>query len=442
MEETMAVMTMTNSPTVGANRITLELEVQKYAHDLLSDHVVKEYRYVINEWRKYINRVVDAEREAQAAFEKVLLDSRTRQHEIMQRKTQVALLALSIVAGPALSWVAGSIENAIFPKYFSTRNRVSRRILLAQKDRPQSGRLYHMHYNEKEHNNVMAKVFGDSTSSALDRTVVEALRDVIGKIPPRKKGKSFQELRNLGSISSDADSDKTYHSLKTHLENALMDEEENTVRTISDLALEIRRSDNFGRKFVDRMLATFPGLQGADIQRQLNQARNQVESFVNDQRRLWADQWLYFGNFPPGTSTGDMARRMEREIWSVWILDQDFKVATIHPIYVGNPNPPEWTRSAAKGRDGSLFDDIIVDRLVDLGVVLPRTVRQIFNSANRHPDGRQKVSPDIHVRGGVNDARELAAVEQWAEHHPVELLSGTFDRTPRGIPHISMVHTR
>lgn len=437
----MTVKTIAKRSTVQANETALEIEVQNYAHDLLSDHVVKEYRYVINEWRKYINRVVDAEREAQAAFEKVLADSRIKQQEIMQRKTQVALLALSIVAGPALSWVAGSIENVIYPRYFSNRHRVSRRVLLARRQQPNSVMPYHMHANELDHNKVIAKVFGDNAASALDRTVVESLRDEIVKVSPRPKGKSFEELRQLGTIPADANSVRTHESLRTRLENALTDEEGNTVRMISDFALEIRRSDNFGRMFVARVLAKFPGLQSADFQRQLSQTRNQVESLVNDQRRIWANQWLYYGNYPPGTSTSEMARKIEREIWSIWILDQDFKLEEVHPIYRSNPDPPEWLRPAAKGRDGIPLDDVIVDRLVELGVVFPRTIRQYY-LANREPGNQEKESPAIRIRGGVNDPRELTAIEKWAEHHPVELLSGVFDRTPRTIPHISMVHTR
>lgn len=147
----MTVRTKPNSPAGASNHENLDLKAQSYSHALFFDHVVKECKCVLKEWRKYVNRVVDAERDAQTAFETVLKSSKAKQQKIEQRNSEVALLALSLVTGPALSWIGGIIENVIFPKYFSTRANVNQRIKLARESQPQVVAPFVMHSTQAHH---------------------------------------------------------------------------------------------------------------------------------------------------------------------------------------------------------------------------------------------------------------------------------------------------
>ena len=106
-EGTMTVKTLARKPAAGGtNRLALENEIQDYAAYLLSDHVVKEYKYVLGEWKKYINRVVDAEKEAQANFEKILNHILSEPQKAQQMKAQDC--ALRPVAGGGARESAGS----------------------------------------------------------------------------------------------------------------------------------------------------------------------------------------------------------------------------------------------------------------------------------------------------------------------------------------------
>ena len=220
------------------------------------------------------------------------------------------------------------------------------------------------------------------------------------------------------------------------LENALIDEERITVQAISDLALRIRRSQKFGGKVLDRMYALHPHLETADDKKQLYMARLKVENFVDDQRIQWANEWLYFGNLPPNTPMLEMARRIEREIWSIWITDQDFKMYSEQKGGFQGEVDGTWDEVYAEGRDKIRFTYDIVERLIELDVIAPQTAKQRQRSQTRAD--RQNPSVTFHME--LDDERELSAIDHWAEHHPVEMISGKFDHIRRAIPHITEVH--
>ena len=113
-----------------------------------------------------------------------------------------------------------------------------------------------------------------------------------------------------------------YTSLKTRLENALLTE--TTIKTISNLALDVRRSPEFGKNLLKKLYQQKPQLKKMKDP-EIQQAANAlIETIVDEGRAKWAQDWFYYGHDPATTSTQEMSQKLEREIWGLWILDMGF----------------------------------------------------------------------------------------------------------------------
>ncbi len=188
----------------GNNQMFLENAIRDYAHDLLAIHTVGEYQYVIGEWQKYINLVVDAERMALENHQQVLSKVMNQMQQEQQASAMFAMLALSLLAGPALSWIGAGIEFKLYP--FLTSQKRFKTIMAYTNDRSR-GEVVRMIHSENTHNHIMAKVFGDTTTSIGQQVVGNyLLNPMVNKTSTRAKGKSYQELMALSQIPANSKS--------------------------------------------------------------------------------------------------------------------------------------------------------------------------------------------------------------------------------------------
>jgi hypothetical protein len=424
-----------------SKQLIWENAVSDYAHDLLAIHVVREYEYQIGEWQKYINRVLDAEKIALENHQSVVTKVINKKQEQDQKSAMFANLALSLLGGAALSWISGVIQYKLYPKIASTPTLKETHIYLERRGKVDSGNVFLMSRSEKEHNKVTAKIFGDAAAGAVQATGVgRFFADVINKIPKRAEGKSYQELIAVAQIKDNAKSDDLYHSLKTRLENALIDEKTRTVKTISDLALAIKRDTNWGKEVLGHLYKTQPNLkQTNDVGHRLALNKH-TEDLIDYWRGEWAKEALYYGRNPPVTSTYEMSRRLEREIWAMWILDMNFSLVGYNNTSYAGEVISGGIDYFVIGRDGISFDSLILDRLIELGVIMPQTKQQFEALNNRNWGNPNKEKPEIIIRKEVDTGSEIDEINGWAAKHPPEMLSGNVDSLPRTLPSIINVH--
>ncbi len=413
--------------------------IVEYAHDLLATHTVREYEYVIGKWEDYINRVIDAEKMALDEHQKVLNAVLNQIQQQQQAGAMFAMLALTLVTGPALSWIGGAIQYKLYP-LLASQNRWKTAMVYMQ-NRLGKGNSYRMSISESEHNRVAAKIFGDAASNVAQQVGVERfLGRMVANISPRANTKTHQELSALLQIPANAPSRDLHQSLRTRMEASLRDEKEKTVKTISDMALELRRSSTFIKGAYEFFVKLNAQVRGGNVGVQQMAADRFVERMVDEQREKWAKEWLYYGNLPPQTSIVEMSRKIEREIWAMWIIDQEFTLYSQQKGSFAGEVDGTWEELYVAGRDGLAFHSLIVARLTDLGVVIPQTSRQFADLNERNWGNPNKEKPTVLVKDSVDDSQELDEIQAWAKNRQPELLSGHFDSQPRNIGSIVNVH--
>ncbi|HEX8396842.1 MAG TPA: hypothetical protein VF644_05415 [Pyrinomonadaceae bacterium] len=430
-----------NNANNANDEVIVENAIREYAKGLLEDDVIGEYECQIAEWEMFLNKVLDAERLALKNHEDTLKKVLNEQQEQDQLGAMFAMMALSLASGPALSWIVGAIETRVFPKYFSMRQNTSQKVLLEHKNNT-TPTFFTRYRSENEYNQVAAKVFGEFTANVVQKGYIDPINYYISKLPERNAGnnnRSYQELTAIALIPDNDNSDNLYKSLKTGIENALKEEIMTTRSRIRELALNVRRDTQFGKTMLNILYKLNPQAEKWGLREKQKAAELFIENWIDGCRAEWAKKWLYFGNNPPTTSIYEMSRRLEREIWKMWILDQEFKFHKTEPT----DNQDGATLIGFKwveGRNKIKLHKLIVERLIDLGVVIPQTSKQ-FEALNERNFGKSnKEIPSVFVDDTVDSAEELAEIQSWAENHTTELLNGKFDNTPRGIGSIVNVH--
>src|SRR5262245_14846526 len=92
----------------------LEVELKNYAHSLVADHLTADYEAQIRKWQRYFNELVDAQTAALNRHQGVLDAVRKQIEAERQAAFGLAMLALSFVTGPILSWVGGTIQYKLY----------------------------------------------------------------------------------------------------------------------------------------------------------------------------------------------------------------------------------------------------------------------------------------------------------------------------------------
>lgn len=415
----------------------IENEIQQYTSYLFSDLVVWEYEKQIEKWRGYINRVVDAEKMALEKHQNAITEILNNQRQVESESAMLALMVFTLLTGPALSWISGRIQYNLFPKYASSFNHKGSSGYIVIDGRKTAHKVQ-LSINESEYNKVVAKVFGDAAANFGQTGIGLFLTGADGKLESRKEGKSLTYLNNISNISEKANINDVHASLRTNLEDAIKSEKSKTIDSIKGLALKIKRHPDFGKNLLNTLRHTQPRLRGMQGRQLQLEVQRHIEKMLDERRNIWAsggegaEAWLYYGNDPPGTSIMEMSDKIEREMWAMWILDQAYK-QKVDEIRDIRDDVTVSRSSRVEGRDKIPFGEPILRRLIALGVVFPQMTFQKVAWAMKNPGKSNGNLPNTFVEGNVDTQKEIEAIESWAKNHPMELLSGMFDRIPRKI---------
>lgn len=413
---------------MSGNKDLLEYQITDHAHDLLAIHTVREYEGQIGEWQKYINNVVDAEKEAVANHQKVLNEMAAEEKAKAELEAKLAMLALSFLTGPLLSWISGTIQYKLVPKLTGKVNQ--KFVENIQRDainRIGSDRIGDIPSNqvigsftEETHEKIAAKTFGDFAKARAEN-IGSGVMSVFSssdkqKIPERGKGNSYQQLTSLANQTSSVD--QMLASLKTTLENALIDERTKTTKAISDLGLYIKRHLNWGKLTLQEMYKVKPETKKLSGKQLEWEAYKYVEGKVDEERKKWSEQWIYYGYNPPNTSIHEMSRMIERELWALWILDQDYKVITGTRHYYGKERE-SWEYTKIEGKDKLPFGQTLLGRLANLNIIDARTQEELQKSIiNKQQMESENITSVSGISGDVDEADELNKIEGWIKKYP------------------------
>lgn len=433
-----------NNGNISLEDSNLEDHINEYVHALLAIHVVLEYEKQVGEWKDYINRVVDAEKKALENHENVLKQILNQQQQDDQISAFLGMMALSLVAGPALSWIVGTIETRLYPRFFAISQQKSADVILKSKAvRSANGLNAPIISSEAQYNQVAAKVFGEFAGNAAQKIYIEPLNFYISKAPERNadnyKSISYQQLNAVAQLPTNAKGPDLDRSLRTALEEALKDERQRGVDRIAGFGLDLRKSPDFARIFLMNMNRRDPGFKKLDIRAKKQVIDRDIEKMVDMYRQIWAKSWLYYGNNPPPTTVDEISRRIEREIWAMWILEQDFKLK----VSEGRDSLDDVKVSTfvwVEGRNKTPLHPLIIDRLIELDVVLPQSFYEMYQRFLRTQKDPNGESPTVRIEGKVDEEKELENIKNWAKNRKPQVLAGNLDRIPRPVPPIARVH--
>jgi hypothetical protein len=432
-----------------------------YAYKLMTNSVKQEYDNQITIWTQQINSLLKSAREAYKKQDNFIQDIRKQQ----AADSEMAMMALSLVAGPALSWLGGTIQYKIFPRYAGklkvSANRVGGeprpRATLPKPFGPhppapkyEMGQLVYT-VDRLSHNKVAAKVFADIGSKFSEKLLVN---------PALKAVTADDRELNL-KIAAIGDS-MLIETFETNVKNALEEGRKLGQTMISNFAGRILEDREYGNRWVAKLDREQPSLKDAGLRE--DAMRRMLHDAIDAQRREWAasEGWFYFANTPAPFNDIMATNAMEAEIWRLWILGEDVtgKTATIEKqnFY--------WTEGRSR-----IPIDRVLDRLVDLGVFAGRSefeMNKIFerieNANNRLPPGpnppklqplsaMKPLDPEAlaaqqeelrkpanllpmelsEVEGNVDTPEEFESVLEWATTRRAHALGGKLAAVPRAI---------
>ncbi len=480
----------------------LELALQTYAHNKIGVHLKYEYdRHLNGKWKPYINLMVDAQIEALDRQQRALDEARKQIERERQEAFGLAMLALSLVSGPILSWVGGKIEHHWYPKLATSKEKYAMREIVLQRKEGQfrgsrdSGQPTEYYHYEYKHDEAHAKVFGDVGAQVLGLGIDKALKVAVPD--PANAAHAVQ----IAASSTRA-------SFKTNLENALAAEATLTSNAIMSLANSINENRNYGAECLERLRRVNPrarqlGGTKKDQQELEVMATKMITDDIDTKRREWADKWSYYGH-DPGTTHG-LAEDIEREMWGLWISSQKLTAVAWEDCSAGGEVlscvDHQAVESVAFGLKG--VPEAVLRRLADLDVVAGRTqlqkMRQIaqqgvaeqrlserkrryeredaeaaaaLQKAMRDAEGaedparerlyleRQQAEarrklvekraaerandppPRVGIDGAVDTQAEVDALESWAKTHPSKLFAGNVTHTKRAIGSINDIYVK
>jgi hypothetical protein len=366
--------------------------------------------------------MVSAQADAISVHAQVLKDAGEEIKKAQEAAFGLAMLALSMVAGPVMHWIGSSIEFHWFPKY--TGKLKERTIHISSS---KDGWWNVKKIQEVHHNEVWAKVFGDVAHDGGHFVIDKSLE----RLEPDSK------LLNEAENATDVAASSSSWDFKRNLENAMSKQASVTMDQIMSWAnriLEDRRG--FGQAFLQKVYQRNPRLKDARKEFLQDQGEALIVEEIDAKRSQWANSgdWFYYANDPPATTKEEIRNAMEIELWALWILNQELRIEVHNsgdPILVDNTH--YYTVSKTFGRHG--VPDPVLRHLIDFGVVQGRTREERREEQRRWMEmkERQERQDDLKNQKDLKDANHLFTTRKPYTKEELDRINAERNSGPRVI---------
>jgi hypothetical protein len=331
----------------------------------------REYETQRNKWIAFYNVAADAQQAAGEAVEKVITNSQKKD----EYYARLAMIALSFVAGAVMAGVSTLVEKNLFPMMQNTEIRLLRNKYLIP-------RIQLVRFADDDYTKIAAKLWGDGIKRVAD----DQTKPLLNVMAPPKQYKLPPGV-TAAIISGN------YLSYKTSLQNALINESSVITDTLGLVADRINQSQEFGDAVLRASEQRFGKGPANDLARE-QAGRRYLDDYFDSVRQYGYENWFYYGN-DPETHTLFLSERIEKVLWQLWILNQDFKMMSARSDVGGSVY---W----AEGKDHIKLGQDILDYLVnDLGVT---SLNDVYWTVYSRLTGRD-----------IEDADDLETVKTWAK---------------------------
>jgi len=387
----------------------LAFRLKEHMMYLLVTKLSDEYNDQTENWKSYIDDVVDAVDSATKQVQGAFVDAKQELQAAQEQAFGYAMLILSMVAGPAVSWLGNAITLKLAPKFLVAAPRIQTTTKAIWRKSPLGGGF----------TQFIPEAVVATDMPVANAVLGEQFKSVAGWLgdlgmkqfkPNPVRGKPLNTRFVQGAFN--------WQSLKTGLNQELYNAQNNGRVAIETLRDSIEADVEFGEKLQARLFKEQPSLKNLkpphDIPAQERAGQLMINKLLNDQRAVWAKQWFYYGNNPPVVKA-NLDVISEREIWAQWLLDQHVRVNPYSNDYIASDSDYLMTE-AVQGRlrtmampnvfDIATYDTELVQAVADVedmeesGSGMPRTYR---------PEWQRKARKAV---------RELVA---WAKNRAPEI---------------------
>lgn len=433
----------------------LAMDLKSFAAHMIGVQVAGEFWDQLDEWREHIMQLVDAQEFATKAHVDLINQELTKiaQKEAEDRAESfgLAMLALSLVTGPLISYVAGRIEHVIYPRLAPVVKERSIRIRgTSKKGLWQQKVIREDHFNE-----VHAKVFGDLTGQVIGLGINGITKLATPDLGPTKTARAMVPMSD------------TMASFKRRLGDAFVAQAKVTRGAILSLAGSIANNPNWGFECLEKLYKQYQGHANPERSEKAtlqNLAYGMIRQDIDRVRRQWANDWFFYGNNPPVIFEADLREAMEIEQWSLWILNDGLGMDWVKQRIAGKAGYFETKvrKYQSKTFGDRLIPDAIVRRLADFEILEARSFTQSWEKTKRkverntkreaEPKPRSeaerklrddrwkkedaellKQRPSISIGDSLDSKQEYEALQVWAKDHPPQLSEGNLMFTKRHI---------
>lgn len=445
----------------------------EYAYKLIKDDVGVEFDKNLNEWKIYTNNLVLYARYAFANFQNVLERAQKEMESRRQIGQQFAMFALSMLAGPAISYISGSLQYRLAPKLFGkmkvpkgpeyvkpagtstpipaprkpaplpqsvkipTPSRYGRggppavrpmRSPGPPKPQPNlqpklpdirvPAKIPQPTYIEDAGSKIKGKILGDFGGSLIKEF---GLHPAIRAVEPN-------QAKLQAAVSATADS-LTLEALATNLENVWLEAQSVGREAMQHYANTFYKDTNWGdRLWADLVAGKFAGAQfGPGHELDLfERGKRYVEGLVNKQRRQWAadPDWFYYGNAPAPITQPQAVNAIEAEMWALWITQEDLKLH-YKMAKTGDEAAMVYRWIEVSGNSGLLFNADIFPRLRELGVIEgSQQMEAVRRTAQKGTDSGLLPIEVNDIVGELDTEREVQSIRSWAANRKPIIFGG------------------
>ncbi|MBI3411513.1 MAG: hypothetical protein HY040_24560 [Planctomycetes bacterium] len=398
----------------------LTSKLQQYMFDMLNTNVRDEFEYQLEVWRLHLADIADAQQQAVQRFQGVFEEVARQEEEERRKNFEYGMFILSLFSGPALSWAAGAIQYGLYAK-------------VAQKLASKASWLNGAAVKTISDDKVWAKVSGDAGKAIFSFFIDKGINNVV-QAPNGQAPNTADLVNSIDPAAFKSKLDRAMVREKWLTREAITSVAQNAKSPTFDVAKELFQADRWNE--------TAPFY----LQEQVGQKL--IHKWVNEIREWLAREGHYFGNDPAKLDIGSVAQTMEREMWALWVLQQDFRVVFFDQDGEGHGH--FLVKSQATGLF-ALEPQPIVRRLRWLGapaddfltsIGLADAAGAVFGKA---PAKRRQYSdnPDMNKNAGADVQKSLDMLLNWATNRPLEvkdfLNKGPNKAIPRKLPSVEQV---
>jgi hypothetical protein len=258
----------------------------------------KEVDDQFGKWNKpnigFLTNFVDAHGVAAKNQETTLKDYEEETKRTMERM----LFMIEVLSIPAVAWLGAALEL-----------RVGAQIFAEYEDgfAAETGKYVY----KKVANEFKAKIFGDAAKDLSDTLFKLTTQKIASEDPPAVEERKIALSPDFGVFGRNlyGEVDKQQTAVSNNISKIAQ-----RVNTISPAV---------GDAVITRLKTTNPGFDRLPYPQQLSLGKKVINDLMQANRVNWAASWLFYGNDPPKPDWNKIVSELERQIWSVWVIQQD-----------------------------------------------------------------------------------------------------------------------